>query len=71
VFYDGDDEWWCNRAVKMANDRRMPRVWAPDPHAPGFRQEAVRQSALLRGAPDEQDALDVIEAAADLRDWTA
>lgn len=44
---------------------KLLRVWVPDPHAPGFREEAERQASLLRGAPEEREALDFIEAAAD------
>ncbi len=45
---------------------KLLRVWVPDPRAPGFREEAHRQALLLRGAPEEHEALDFIEAAADL-----
>ena len=31
---------------------------------------ARRQAALLRSAPEEREALDFIEAAADFEDWT-
>jgi Protein of unknown function (DUF3018) len=44
---------------------KLLRVWVPDPRAPGFRQEAERQAMLLRNAPEERDALDFIEAAAE------
>ena len=44
---------------------KLLRVWVPDPHAPGFREEAQRQALLLRGASEELDVLDFIEAAAD------
>lgn len=47
---------------------RLLRVWVPDPHAPGFREEARRQAALLRGASEEQEALEFIEAVADMDD---
>lgn len=47
---------------------KLLRVWVPDPHAPGFREEALRQAALLRKAPEEREALDFIEAVADLSD---
>ena len=43
----------------------MLRVWALDPHAPGFAEEAQRQALLLRGAPEEVDALAFIETVAD------
>ena len=44
---------------------KLLRVWVPDPRAPAFREEARRQATLLRSAPEELDALDFIEAAAD------
>jgi len=44
---------------------KLLRIWVPDPHASGFREEAERQANLLRGAPEEREALDFIEAAAD------
>jgi mRNA interferase MazF len=47
---------------------RLLRVWVPDPHAPGFLEEAHRQARLLRNAPEEREALDFIEAAAGLGD---
>jgi hypothetical protein len=47
---------------------KLLRVWVPDPHAPGFREEAYRQAQLLRDAPEERQALDFIAAAADLDD---
>ena len=44
---------------------KLLRVWVPDPRAPGFHEEAHRQALLLRGAPEEGEALDFIDAAAD------
>lgn len=44
---------------------KMLRIWVPDTKAPGFAAEARRQAALLRDAPEEREALDFIEAAAD------
>jgi hypothetical protein len=35
----------------------------PDPRSPEFTALAEREAAALRGAPEEQDALDLIEAA--------
>jgi hypothetical protein len=46
----------------------MPGMIVPDPHAPGFREEALRQALLLRRASEEREALDFIEAAADRGD---
>ena len=50
---------------------RLLRVPISDSSLPGFREEARRQAALLRGVPEQTDALDFIEANADLGDWTA
>jgi hypothetical protein len=47
---------------------KLLRVWVPDPQAPGFLAEARRQAMLLRGTPEEQEALDFIEAIADWGD---
>jgi Protein of unknown function (DUF3018) len=50
---------------------RLMRVRVSDSSLPGFRDEARRQAALLRGVPEQADTLDFIEANADLSDWTA
>jgi hypothetical protein len=39
------------------------RIWAPDPNRPDFAEEAKRQGPLLRGRPEEAEALDFIAAA--------
>jgi Protein of unknown function (DUF3018) len=62
---DGLDKFQRYRANRRAGGMKLLRVWVPDPRAPGFRQEAERQAMLLRNAPEERDALDFIEAAAD------
>jgi hypothetical protein len=62
---DGLDKFRRYRATRHAKGLKLLRVWVPDPRAPGFREEARRQAALLRGAPEEADALAFIEAAAD------
>ena len=59
------------RARRAAAGMKLLRIWVPDPKAPGFAAEARRQGELLRGQPDEAEALRFIEAAADFRDWTA
>ncbi len=38
-------------------------IWVPDPHRSEFAAEAERQGMLLRGWPEETDALDVIASA--------
>jgi hypothetical protein len=60
---DGLDKFQRYRATRRARGLKLLRIWVPDPHAPGFREEAPRQADLLRGAPEEGDALDFIEAA--------
>jgi hypothetical protein len=52
------------RASQRDKGMKLLRVWVPDPQAPGFRHEADRQAALLKGAAEEWEALDFIEAAA-------
>ncbi len=42
---------------------KLVRIWVPDPRSPEFAAMAEREAAALRGAPDEQEALDFIEAA--------
>jgi hypothetical protein len=68
---DGLDKFQRYRAIRKANGMKLLRLWVPDPHAPGFREEAQRQAKLLRGAPEEREALDFIEAAADTGDEPA
>jgi len=65
---DGLDKFQRYRATRHASGMKLLRVWVPDPRAPGFREEARRQALLLRGAPEEFEALDFIEAAADFGD---
>jgi hypothetical protein len=60
---DGLDKFQRYRTTRRAAGMRLLRVWVPDPGAPGFREEAERQAALLRGAAEEQDALSFIETA--------
>ena len=49
--------------------RLVARLDLPDTNTPEFRAEARRQAALLRGAPEEAEALDFIEAAMDTEGW--
>jgi hypothetical protein len=65
---DGFDKFQRYRASRKAQGLKLLRVWTPDPRAPGFAAEAHRQALLLRGAPEELEALDFIQAAADLSD---
>lgn len=52
------------RARRAHQGMKLLRVWVPNPHAPGFREEAARQAAILQGAPEEQETLAFIEAVA-------
>lgn len=65
---DGLDKFQRYRATRRARGMKLLRVWVPDPRAPGFREEASWQARLLRGAPEEDEALDFIEATADSGD---
>lgn len=65
---DGVDKFQRYRTSQRARGMKLLRVWVPDPRAPGFREEAHRQAQLLRGAPEEREALEFIEAAADAGD---
>ena len=47
---------------------KLVRLCMPDPRTSGFAAEAERQASLLRGAPEEADALEFIKAAADWGD---
>jgi Antitoxin MazE-like len=58
------DKFSRYRATKRARGMKLLRIWVPDPNAPGFKEEAERQAALLRGAPEEAEAMAVIEAVA-------
>ena len=66
---DGLDKFRRLRADRKARGMKLLRIWVPDPKAPGFAEEARRQAALLRGAPEELEALDFIEAVMDTDDW--
>jgi hypothetical protein len=41
---------------------KLLRIWVPDPSSPEFAAEAERQANLLRGRPEEKEALEFIEA---------
>jgi len=58
------DKFTRYRATKRTRGMKLLRIWVPDPNAPGFQEEAERQAALLRGAPEEIETMDFIEAVA-------
>jgi hypothetical protein len=62
------DKFQRYRASRKARGLKLLRVWTVDPHAPGFAEEARRQALLLRGSPEEVEALAFIESAADFGD---
>ena len=51
------------RKTQHHRGMKLLRVWVPDPHRPEFAKEAARQAKLLRGRPEEAEALTFIEAA--------
>lgn len=57
------------RARMRAQGLRPLQIWVPDPTRPGFAEEVRRQVDLLRGTPEEEDALDFIESVQDTRGW--
>jgi hypothetical protein len=65
------DKFKRYREARKASGQRLLRIWVPDPRAAAFRKKAARQAALLRGAPEESDALSFIEKAADTSHWTS
>jgi hypothetical protein len=62
---DGFSKFQRYRSAKQARGMKLLRLWVPDSSAPGFHEEAERQAALLRGAPEERDALEFISEVAD------
>ncbi len=62
---DGMTKFQRYRARHKNRGMKLVRLWVPDPTAPGFTEEAARQARVLRGAPEEEEALDFIETVAD------
>ena len=60
---DGLTKFQRYRQGKRHKGMKLLRVWVPDPHRPEFAAEARRQGLLLRGAPEETEALAFIAAA--------
>jgi len=54
------------RARLRASGLRPVQIWVPDTRAENFAEEARRQSLLVSGRASENDALDFIEAVADM-----
>lgn len=51
------------RARRKVAGMKLVRIWVPDPRSPEVAAQALREAEALRGAADEQEALDFIEAA--------
>ncbi|MBM3423132.1 MAG: antitoxin MazE family protein [Chlorobi bacterium] len=63
--------------VKRHRDRlrerglRPVQIWVADTRRPGFEQECLRQSALLKSDAHEKEVLEFLEQAADREGWEA
>ena len=51
----------AHRAEMRASGLRLIEIWVPDSSAPGFAQEARRQSLLVAAESDFDDMMDFIE----------
>ncbi len=60
---DGLTSFQRFRQQQSPRGMKQLRLWVPDPHRPEFAAEARRQGLLLRGRPEEAEALDFIAAA--------
>ena len=59
------------RARLRAQGLRPVQIWVPDTRAPGFAEEARRQSLIASGSKGNKEALEFIEAIIDSDDyWT-
>jgi len=59
---DGLDKFRRYRTNRKTAGMKLLRIWVPDPDSPEFAAAARREAEALRGAPEEQEALDFIEA---------
>lgn len=62
---DGLTKFQRYRQQQQRRGMKQLRIWVPDPRRPEFAAEAERQGLLLRGRPEETEALDFIAAATD------
>ena len=60
---DGQTSSQRFRQQQLHRGMKQLHLWVPDPHRPEFAAEARRQGLLLRGRPEEAEALDFIAAA--------
>jgi hypothetical protein len=59
---DDQSKYARYRASKKRQGLKLVRLWLPDVNAPGFKEEAERQAAVLRGQPEEIETLAFMEA---------
>jgi Protein of unknown function (DUF3018) len=60
---DGLTKFQRFRRRQANKGMKLLRIWVPDPSSPEFAAEAERQAKLLRGRPEEKEAMAFIEAA--------
>ena len=60
---DGLTKFQRYRQTQMHRGMKELRIWVPDPQRPEFAAEAQRQGKLLRGRPEEAEAMDFIATA--------
>lgn len=65
---DGLTKFQRYRQARIRRGMRLLRVWVLDPKSPEFQAAAARQSSVLRGVPEDAEALGFIGAAADWPD---
>jgi hypothetical protein len=59
---DGLTKFQRYRRSQAKKGMRLLRIWVPDPSSPEFAKEAERQAKLLRGRPEEEEAIRFSEA---------
>ncbi len=57
------------RTRMKAAGMRPIQIWVPDTRQPDFTKELARQINVLKGQPEEQAALDLIEAESLAETW--
>lgn len=57
-----DDKFTRYRERKRRAGLRPLRMWVPDTRGVAFQAEVDRQIALLRGAPEQDETLEFLEA---------
>lgn len=57
-----DDKFTRYRERKRRAGLRPLRMWVPDTRSVAFQAEVDRQIALLRGAPEQDETLEFLEA---------